>query len=899
MRNASCLTITVLAGTILLAALSPFLSPQSGNPCAACHGNYYMYLDILEGDAGNQLPAVLNDGELLTVAVMLKVTCNAPNYRTMSSITATLASQNGHFSVATPTTSVGSLANGQTSKATWQISPVSAGSDTLVITASGRNTHNNCQFSDRYSPDPAIVVNKQAVNLAPTISITSPAPGLRLTGGTDRLVGWDATDEDKAGCQVGISYSTDSFAGENRTIATGIPATQTYTWNLPPVDSGNVLVKLTIVDPRGLFGESVMAAPFTIDSTPPSVLSVQPADKEKGTSDSAILVVRFSEPVVELGARAAFGISPDPGGFSWSWNPEQTAMTAVHNSFAAGTTYTCTVAGGVKDLSSPGNPMQGSYQWSFTTPDIIIPVPSISLSDPSGGEKYYWGEKIRVTWRASGGFGNLGVNLSISENDTAGPFLDVAGPLDNSGLHSFNAPGLASDTCLIQAVVFDQNGKESRAISGDFSIARNLMLDATFPTQGTVIMAGNSTNISWSSSGGHGMTSIKLFFQADPASGRVQVASNLPRTGTHRWTATDINTDTARFMLNATDDWNRSLEETSGPFSVHTSTPPPPPPPPPPPAMSNRSPVVVFSIREIRARENEMLTFDASGSFDPDGDRLYYIWDFGDGSGIINTTTSTLSHVFLAGGDYEVLLLVGDWKSEVSQRMTVRVETPPLPSNAEDDWELIWAGMAVMIIGTVGLAYAVAGGLRRMSEPGGAGHPPPQTAPPGGASQPAGAATPGGSDPAETDTPVMAYSCVVSTDPANPSYVCTPAPPADAPAAGETGFSEVSEAAPPARSGVPPLKFDREKCIGCGGCSRKCPEKAITMIEPAPTGPTVDISRFPQAAASRTGASTVQKKPGKRPEVAAPKCNGCGECAKNCVKGAITIHPQINGKGKR
>lgn len=144
----------------LIICVSVFLSPvfsQSTNPCGSCHGGYYQYLDILEGNSGNSLPTTLKVGQTSTVTVVVENRVNTARYTDLSGVSLTLTSQNGHFSVATPTYNVGTLPKG-TATATWQITGVSAGADALVIAASGRNSHQSLSFSDSYSPSTSIDV---------------------------------------------------------------------------------------------------------------------------------------------------------------------------------------------------------------------------------------------------------------------------------------------------------------------------------------------------------------------------------------------------------------------------------------------------------------------------------------------------------------------------------------------------------------------------------------------------------------------------------------------------------------------------------------------------------------------------------------------------------------------
>jgi probable HAF family extracellular repeat protein len=57
---------------------------------------------------------------------------------------------------------------------------------------------------------------------------------------------------------------------------------------------------------------------------------------------------------------------------------------------------------------------------------------------------------------------------------------------------------------------------------------------------------------------------------------------------------------------------------------------------------------------------NVEITFDASASTDPEGASLAFAWDFGDGSPVQNTTSTTVLHGYAVYGDYTVTLTVSD-----------------------------------------------------------------------------------------------------------------------------------------------------------------------------------------------------------------------------------------------
>jgi len=73
--------------------------------------------------------------------------------------------------------------------------------------------------------------------------------------------------------------------------------------------------------------------------------------------------------------------------------------------------------------------------------------------------------------------------------------------------------------------------------------------------------------------------------------------------------------------------------------------------------VKNRPPVADLDMSSAILDKKEIVTFNASGSYDPDGTIVSYSWDFGDG----NTATGvTVSHAYADNGSYVVTLTVTD-----------------------------------------------------------------------------------------------------------------------------------------------------------------------------------------------------------------------------------------------
>jgi len=94
-----------------------------------------------------------------------------------------------------------------------------------------------------------------------------------------------------------------------------------------------------------------------------------------------------------------------------------------------------------------------------------------------------------------------------------------------------------------------------------------------------------------------------------------------------------------------------------------------PPPNRPPTATATASPTAGVAPLPV--------SFDGSGSIDPDGDPLSFSWDFGDGQG---SAGRTLSHDYTSAGSFTAKLTVGDGKGgSGTASVTIVVQSSPPP----------------------------------------------------------------------------------------------------------------------------------------------------------------------------------------------------------------------------
>ena len=154
LKKASYILLGVTLSVILFIVFSPKAEGISNNPCSPCHpspyGAYDQFLDILENDVQTQIPSEIDTEQIKTVSVIIENGGTPGEYDIISDVSLSLSSQYGFFSVDSITHNMGEMALGKRS-AVWQITGLTDGFDTILISGTGTNLHGPSQFSDSYS----------------------------------------------------------------------------------------------------------------------------------------------------------------------------------------------------------------------------------------------------------------------------------------------------------------------------------------------------------------------------------------------------------------------------------------------------------------------------------------------------------------------------------------------------------------------------------------------------------------------------------------------------------------------------------------------------------------------------------------------------------------------------
>jgi tetratricopeptide (TPR) repeat protein len=109
--------------------------------------------------------------------------------------------------------------------------------------------------------------------------------------------------------------------------------------------------------------------------------------------------------------------------------------------------------------------------------------------------------------------------------------------------------------------------------------------------------------------------------------------------------------------------------------------------------IENLPPIALFNYSPIQPKVDEMVSFNAAQSKDPDGKIVDYEWNFGDGDTLHSSSKSVSSHVYLSSGPFQVNLTItdnqGDKSSEV-MGVNVIDRTASSSNVTETDSEMDW-----------------------------------------------------------------------------------------------------------------------------------------------------------------------------------------------------------------
>lgn len=284
--------------------------------------------------------------------------------------------------------------------------------------------------------------------------------------------------------------------------------------------------------------------------------------------------------------------------------------------------WTIEVSGRTGDV--PQGPQAFSLVASGAQEYVPGNPPTVTLTDPNGGENWEVGSFHDITWTMSDTEDPstaLEVTLDYSTNGVTYPYniiTDQTG-FGSSGVYpNWQIPNTPSGTCRVRITVRDTaSSTDSDESNGVFTIYSDApAVNAVSPDVGDSLPGGGAWEITWTASAGSFplvANPISIYYSASATGPWTPIASNEPNDGTYDWNPVPTFNGNYYIRITADDTGGHTGEDINGPFEIDSSTPAPP-----------------SNPRAEISGLNVMIYWDPSPSSDIDHYEVYYnlnTWD--------------------------------------------------------------------------------------------------------------------------------------------------------------------------------------------------------------------------------------------------------------------------------
>lgn len=383
----------------------------------------------------------------------------------------------------------------------------------------------------------------------PFITLTSPNGGESWEADTSQQISWVTGGEIN---KVDIFYSLDSGTSWTA-IAKSIAHDQPYTWTLPYQASQNCLVRVTEAGNDSPMDTSDAA--FTMFS--PIIKVVSPNGGESMAVGTVHTVTWISEGTV---GPVSIDCSTD-GGKQWTEIIEGTANDGEFQwTVPAGPSDSCLLR--IRESTDDKRP------WDVSDGEFSIIVPTgetIVLDKPNGGEILSAGAVYPVTWTASQSISTLDMEIST---DNGQSWSSEATSIENNGLYQWTVPSVASDQCLIK--LSDPDSQATVQSKTVFSIEISGIIEITSPNGGETLNAGDTHEITWTSSG-PAIDNVTIDYSGDGGDSWIDIVSGTENTGSFSWTVPGYSSEHCLVRIREHENDHGPLDISDNEFSIDAS----------------------------------------------------------------------------------------------------------------------------------------------------------------------------------------------------------------------------------------------------------------------------------------------------------------------------------------
>ncbi len=372
-----------------------------------------------------------------------------------------------------------------------------------------------------------------------SITVTSPNGGEVLSSGANRLISWISSGIDF----VQLEYSTNNGA-DWTTIIASTESDGSYLWNpVPSVVTNNARIRIS--DAADGAPEDLSDAVFSI-AADPAVEVLSPNGNETFLTGSVQNILWNSSNLdnVKIEYTTNNGSSwtvitattPSIGSYAWTVPNENSLLCKIR-------------------ISDPadGEPFDVSNS-SFTISNV--PVQTVRVTDPNGGETGISGIPYEITWNNSG-LDSVKIEYTTNNGQTWSTI--VSGTQPDGSYFWTTVPAINSSNAKIR-VSDASDGTPSDESDAIFTIRTEPTLTITAPNGSDSILAGSVYTITWSTALNRmteSITEVKLEFSTDAGLSWSQITASTPNTGSFSWNPVpNVSSTTCRIKISDAEDGN-------------------------------------------------------------------------------------------------------------------------------------------------------------------------------------------------------------------------------------------------------------------------------------------------------------------------------------------------------
>lgn len=402
-------------------------------------------------------------------------------------------------------------------------------------------------FTNPHISNPNTVISELSTEVEATtsgavITVSSPNGGETWEGGTSQNITWTSTGSI---ADVKLEYSTDN--GGNWTVITASTSNSgSYNWSVPNSPSGNCLVKVS--DTAGSATDQSNAV-FTI-SDQRTVTVTSPNSWQRWYIDSTYTITWTTTGDI---SNVKIEYSTNGGG---SWN---LIIPSISNngSFDWVVPSTPSSSNCLVKISDTSGPASDTSNSSFA----IEPYPTITVTQPDGGESFEAGTYRMVNWSSVGIIASVKIEYSVNGG---GSWLTIADSAPNSGSYQWLVPGVDSANCLVR--ISDNATSATDSSDGVFAIWQQPSLTLTSPNGGESWHDETARAITWNSTGNIGF--VKIEYTTDGGKKWKVVIDNTANNGSYQWVIPKQKKSSSNCYIRITDVNNNASDLSDAAFTL-------------------------------------------------------------------------------------------------------------------------------------------------------------------------------------------------------------------------------------------------------------------------------------------------------------------------------------------